>query len=273
MCVGSDVGFVSDEHDRVAALVQPREQRHDFRAGLRVQVSRRLVREQDRGVVHERPRDGDALTLAAGQLVGPMRHAARQLDLVERGLRARLPIRRRHTGIDERQLDVVERRRARQQVESLEDEPDFLVADARQLVVVHPRDLLVVQQIAALARRVEAADEVHQRRLARSRGTHDGDVLSALDRNRRTPERVDLFLAHHVRLPQVARLDECHGIRIRALAPAGSNVYIRTSPAWLSRLLVVGLQLRNHARVGQRRRVAERLPFRDVLEQSAHDLP
>ena len=82
MRVGGDVGLVRDEDDRVAGLVEPLEQRHDFDAGLRVEVAGRLVGEQDRRVVDERARDRDALALAARQLVGPVRHALAELDLV-----------------------------------------------------------------------------------------------------------------------------------------------------------------------------------------------
>jgi hypothetical protein len=42
-----DVGFVRDEDDGVAGGVQPGEERHDFGAGLGIEVSGRLVREQD----------------------------------------------------------------------------------------------------------------------------------------------------------------------------------------------------------------------------------
>ena len=54
----------------------------------------------------------------------------------------------RDAGVDERQLDVVQRAGARQQVEGLEDEADLAVAHRRQLVVVHLRD-----DLAAAARR------------------------------------------------------------------------------------------------------------------------
>ena len=40
-------------------------QRHDFRAGLRIEISGRLVGEQDRGIVDERACDRHALALAA----------------------------------------------------------------------------------------------------------------------------------------------------------------------------------------------------------------
>jgi hypothetical protein len=127
-----------------------------------------------------------------------------ELDLLERRLRALLPLARGHAGVDERQLDVVERRGARQQVEGLEDEPDLLVADARQLVVVHRAHLLAVQEVGALRRRVEAADEVHQRGLAGTRRAHDGHVLALLDLDRDPAQGVDLLLAHLIGLPQVA---------------------------------------------------------------------
>ena len=65
MGVGGDVGFVRDEDDGVAGAVQAIEERHDFDAGLRIEVAGRLVGEQDRRVVDQRARDGDALALTA----------------------------------------------------------------------------------------------------------------------------------------------------------------------------------------------------------------
>ena len=58
----------------------------------------------------------------------------------------------RRAVVDERQLDVVQRGGAGQQVEGLEDEADFLVADARQLVVVEFADQLAVEPVVALGR-------------------------------------------------------------------------------------------------------------------------
>jgi len=62
----------------------------------------------------------------------------------------------------------VQRGGAGQQVERLEDEADLLVADARQLVVVHVADQLPVDVIVAFGGRIQAADQVHQRGLART---------------------------------------------------------------------------------------------------------
>src|SRR5690349_8978160 len=65
-----DVLVVRRHHDGGAGPVDPVEQLHDADGGLRVQVSGGLVRDQQLGPVHERPRDGHPLLLTAGQLAG-----------------------------------------------------------------------------------------------------------------------------------------------------------------------------------------------------------
>ena len=114
----------------------------------------------------------------------------------------------RDAGVDQRQLDVVQRGGAGQQVEGLEDESDFFVADARQFVVVQFADQLAVQPVVALAGRIQAADQVHQRGLAGAGRSHDGDVFVALDAQVDSAQRVHLLLrAHVVGLPQVFGAD------------------------------------------------------------------
>ena len=77
--------------------------------------------------------DGDALALAAGELVGLVVHAVAQADPLQRRARPLPPLGAREAGVDQRQLDVVQGVGARQQVEGLEDEADLLVADGREL--------------------------------------------------------------------------------------------------------------------------------------------
>jgi len=65
--------FVSDqEHCDAALHVQALKNAHHFDARPRVEVSGRLVGEQDRRSGNQRPRNRDALLLAAGQLIGVM---------------------------------------------------------------------------------------------------------------------------------------------------------------------------------------------------------
>src|SRR5215213_9449999 len=139
-----------------------------------------------------------------------MVHPARELDLLERAAGAGVAILGLHPRVDERQLDVPQRRGPRQQVEGLEHEANLLVADPGELVVVHLAHLLAVEEIGTLARRVEAANQVHQRRLAGPRRPHDRDVLAALDLDAHAAQRVNLLGTHHVGLPQIDGFNQRH---------------------------------------------------------------
>ena len=57
---------------QASGTVQRLEQAHDLLAGGAVQVARRLVGQENAGRVDQRTRDGDALPLSAGELVGPV---------------------------------------------------------------------------------------------------------------------------------------------------------------------------------------------------------
>src|SRR5438094_849078 len=79
--------------------------------------------------------DRHALALPARQLVGAVLHAILEPHQRERLLGAPAPLLVLEAGVYERQLDVVQRVGARQQIERLEHEADLLVANPRQLVV------------------------------------------------------------------------------------------------------------------------------------------
>ena len=65
-----NVGLVGYEDDGSPFEVQAREDAQHVLGGARVEVPGRLVREDQRGVRDDRPRDCDALLLAAGELEG-----------------------------------------------------------------------------------------------------------------------------------------------------------------------------------------------------------
>src|SRR5262249_61032314 len=126
------------------------------------------VRKDLRRVVDEGPRDGDALLLPARELARVVASTVGQTDCGEPLARARAPLACGEGGVEQRQLDVLERRRSRQQVELLEDEPDLGVADPGELVRREAGHVLAVELVASGARRVEAAQQVHEGRLARA---------------------------------------------------------------------------------------------------------
>ncbi len=74
--------------------------------------------------------------------------------------------------------------------------PIFSVAHRGQGVVVHPVDRFAVQVVLAGGRRVEAAEHVHQGRLAAAGGAHDGDVVAAADLEVEAGEGAHLFPTH-----------------------------------------------------------------------------
>src|SRR2546430_1845639 len=86
-----------------------------------------------------------------------------------------------------------------------------------------PRELVlreIVQPLSrddhvALARPVDAGDEVQERRFPRSRGPHEAHEMSRRDVERHALERVHLVDAAHVATRDVADLDErCAGGRV-----------------------------------------------------------
>ena len=63
----SDGLFMGDEQDRLALGVELCEEPEDLLGRLGVEVSRRLVREDQRGIIEERTGDGGAVLLAPGK--------------------------------------------------------------------------------------------------------------------------------------------------------------------------------------------------------------
>ena len=61
---------MGDEHHRMALPMQILQHSQHLTAGVAVQRAGGLIRQNDRRVAHQRPRDGYALLLAARKLVG-----------------------------------------------------------------------------------------------------------------------------------------------------------------------------------------------------------
>src|SRR2546422_127847 len=137
-----------------------------------------------------------------------MMDAVAETDLLERRERAlspRVPI----AAVDEWQLDVLDRVQPREQVVRLKDESDVLVADPSELVVGQLPDVLAREHIGAAVGDVEAAEDVHERRLPRPRRAHDRDELGRMDVEVDAAQRVHRDLPPDaVRLGDAAELDD-----------------------------------------------------------------
>jgi hypothetical protein len=218
--VFGDVGLVGDEDDGVALGVEFVEEGHDLVAGLGVEVAGGLVGEDDGGLVDQGAGDGDALALAAGELVWFVHHAGAEADGFEDVFGAGGAGGGGGAVVDKGKLDVVERGGAGEKVEGLEDEAYLFVADTGEFVVVELGDVVAVEPVFALRGGVEAADEVHQRGFAGAGGSHDRDVLVVADAEVDATQGVDLLVAHLVGLPQIVGDDNVAGYRAGGVACA-----------------------------------------------------
>ena len=114
------------QHGNAPVAVQRHQQVHDFVTTLAVEVTGRLISQQHGGIGDDGASDGDPLLLAAGQLGGRMFFPAQQADRIQRLTRLGVAGGAGLTPVDQRQLDVFQRRRPGQQVETLEHEAEIM---------------------------------------------------------------------------------------------------------------------------------------------------
>ena len=192
-----------DGHLRAAAGVL--QQLEDVLARDIVERAGRLVAQQQLRVFRKRPRDGDALLLAAGELRWEILQPILQPDLAQHLCRVE-----RMLAQLRRDLNVFERRQVLDQVIELEHEAHVAAAILRELTAVVAGDVPPVELHGAARERVHTAEDIQQRRLARARRTHDHADLALLDRKARVVQRGDLHLAGLIDFADVFKLHKCH---------------------------------------------------------------
>src|SRR5690606_29710633 len=110
------------------------EHRHDLLRSMAVEGAGWLIRQQDLGIVDQRPSNRHPLLLAAGELRGKMVGAGRKMHPLEAVSRTLDALGMGDMGIEQGQADIVESARASKQVELLEHEADGPVAEPGELV-------------------------------------------------------------------------------------------------------------------------------------------
>ena len=174
------------------------EQLDHLGAGLRVELTGRLVGEQSARLVRQRARDRHALLLAARQLRRPMRRAARRARRTPAARARASPARAaRHLRLGHRQLDVLDRRQRRHQIEALKDETDVQQPKARRRRVAHLIDAR--RRRSSPCPRVGRSMppiEIEQRRLAAAGRADDRDVVAARDLERHAAHGAHELVAH-----------------------------------------------------------------------------
>jgi hypothetical protein len=128
--------------------------------------------------------------------------------------------------IERRQLHILERARARKEIEALEDETELAVADAGQLPLIEAGDVDSLEQVTPGSRTVETAEDVHERRLSAAARSHDGDERARLHGNVDPAECVQARLAELVILVNLLDLDDCHAHRRTPWTPGGPDLEV-----------------------------------------------
>ena len=93
------------------------------------------------------------------------------------------------------------------QIEGLEDEADFFVADGGEVVVFELADQASCEPVLAGCGRIQAANQIHERGFSRAGRTHDGDVLAAIDGEIDAAQGGDVFVAHAIGLGEAFGAD------------------------------------------------------------------
>ena len=185
------------------------QQRQHLLAGLVVQRAGRFVAQQNFGVFGQRPRNGNALLLAARKLGREIVLALAQADLVQHGVGVQ------RVAADFRcQLHVFARGQVLHQVIKLEHKADVVPAVGRQPFLVKAADALAVQQNGAGVAGIHAAQHVEHRRLAGARRAEDDAELAFFDGEADMVRRGDARIAHLVIFANVVKHD-------KGLAPGG----------------------------------------------------
>ncbi len=212
-----DAGVVGDQHrERPDVAVHALDDLQDQHARRGVQRARRLVAEQDRGPLGDRPGDRDALLFPAGQLRREVVEPLAETDQAERLLRRHRVDRDLGDG-----RDVLAGGQAGDEVVELEDEADVAAPELGQGRLVRRREVLAAVDDAAAGRGVEAPEDVEQGRLAAARGPQKDDELPGAQVEVDAPEGLDRDLAHPVDLGKAARREDRRGYGAGGQGPGG----------------------------------------------------
>src|SRR5437762_12446228 len=143
-----DLGVVRRHEKRRTELVDPNEELDDLPARDRIEVSRRLVRDEDLRSAYKGARDRGALLLAARELVREVRPPLREADERERALGLFARLLARVSGDEKSEADILGDGLPREELEVLEHDPDP-PAKLRHGRVLHADDVLTVDPHAA----------------------------------------------------------------------------------------------------------------------------
>src|SRR3989441_5535379 len=182
--------------------VQSLEEIQDFLAGLGVELSGRLVCQEQGWIVRQGDCDGDPLLLAAAQLVRPMTRPLGEADEIEEFLRPSLPCRGVFGGEAHWQLDVLLGGERWDEVEELENEARLSQSIADELSVAQVDQGGAVHLDSTRGRAADSPKDIQERRLAAPRRPSNRDDFAVAD------AQVEAAQGNYFRFPRSIDFDQ-----------------------------------------------------------------
>ena len=206
---GRDVRFVVSHDDDRGLLLGadfPQQAEH-VGSRLAVEFAGRLIGENQLRLLEQRSRDGDALLLAAGQVVGSMQKSVGQAKASQQ-LSSLLTKLIRNASRKIRHEHVVNGVQIAQQIEALEDEPHVVAAVSVSLREQHRSELVTVHLDRSAAWQIERTQQVQQAAFPAARWTDDKVERTPSDLARHAPQRVNFGLTSMMHFGDVGELDQ-----------------------------------------------------------------
>src|SRR4029077_17944680 len=218
-------------------ILEAPEQSHHLERQVRIEIARRLIGDQERGLADHGAGDADALLLADGELERQHTLLAEETHLVERGAHAPVDLLQGSCSYGERKRDVVVHRPVGEQLVILEDHADVAAESGDvprlQRLRVTPRD-----RDSATGRPLEQCDELQHRALAGTRAAREEHHLAGVDAEADVIEclaPVGVALAHPVEkrhsAPPALPVPRSSGPSVSAVAKAAASNSPKSSGA------------------------------------------
>src|SRR6266566_1311919 len=182
------------------AMQFPQQFQHDLLVGL-VEISGRLVRQNELRMIDQGPSQRDALLFAAGKLAWQVMKPVSQPHSNQR-------FRRLHLVRDAvevlRQHYILERGKIGHEIKMLKNKSDFLGPISGQLALAQSSDVHAIHDSASARRPIQTAKNIDQGCFAGTGRAHDGDPFPREHLERDTIERAQTSVA----LGNILRLDQ-----------------------------------------------------------------
>ena len=186
--------------------MQLRDEIEEIRGGGGVELSGDLIGQEDCRTGQEDRRQCCSLLLAAGKLGWAVTSTFAKPDPGERRFdHCRVD---RATGESRRQPHVLDEVEERHEVVALEDDTDRRPAQADPLAFVGTREIDAGDDDLACGRSIRTSQQVQERRLARSRATHQRHELTRRNLEVDTPQRDCLDIDLAIDLDDVDQADD-----------------------------------------------------------------